>query len=260
MMESIALTESHMVIDTAPAAEEDYVVVQDEDMLVEDIGDDSSYDMCDEEDGLMAGLFRSLSPVPSISAQEFQDLDTLLEEKDTNGSIGASIVSIAGDGGDGDDDDSNSKEDDYCRDDANDGAPALLSDLEGSDEDVASKQKGATKKSPSSSPPSDEDLRKAEQHEAVANKTLKSRPSNKKRRKKIKMMKKAAAAATAAAALSEMNSTMSSAAAAASTVSPPRQHNKIKSATTKSLSSRKTNNQVAIATETLARFRAEHGL
>ena len=100
MME-FTLTESHMVVDHAPTAEEDYVVVQDEDMLVEDIGDDSSYDMCDEEDGLMAGLFRSLSPVPSISAQEFQDLDTLLEEKDIDGSIGASIVSIAGD----DDDD-----------------------------------------------------------------------------------------------------------------------------------------------------------
>ena len=275
MMESIAL-ESNIAASAIIPNEEEYVMVEDsddDDMM--EIDEDDSYDMCDEEDDLLTSL-SSPSPAPTFSTQELRDLETLVEGGEgptpsigigtisttTNSSTNSEtpavrgrsrVVSIV------------SEEDAYRHDDdANAGVspPALLSDLESSNESI---EKGGTSPSPSqwglqqpkSPVPTDADLRRSEQVEHQLAKSIKSRPSNKKRRKKIKMMKKAAAAAAAAAALSEMSSSGGS-------VGAGRRHKAKGGAGGKAsaaIVTRKTTNlQVAVAAETLAQYRAEHGL
>jgi hypothetical protein len=283
MMESIAL-ESNIAGTAIIPHEDDYVMVDDsddDDVMEVDL---DSYDMCDEEDDLLTSL-SSPSPAPSFSTQELHELETLVEgEEGPAPSIGAStattnqtndetpaargrsrVVSIV------------SEEDAYRRDDDGAPAPALLSDLESSNESVSQTttrehqqpkhEKDGTSLGlpPKSTVPTDADLRRTEQMRQQLNKSLKSRPSNKKRRKQVKMMKKAAAAAAAAAALSEMSSSggsVGTAAAAAKPMTPTRHHHKAKGAkVTTAVATRKTTNlQVAVAAETLALYRAEHGL
>ena len=291
MMESIALESNIAASAIIPNADE-YVMVEDsDDDDVMEIDEDESYDMCDEEDDLLTSL-SSPSPAPSFSTQELRDLETLVEGEEgptpsigingtvtsttTNNSTNSEtpavrgrsrVVSIV------------SEEDAYRHDDdANAGVspPALLSDLESSNESI---EKGGTSPSPSqrglqqpkSPVPTDADLRRSEQVEHQLAKSIKSRPSNKKRRKKIKMMKKAAAAAAAAAALSEMSSSGGSVGAggvppaAAAKPTTPTRHHKAKGgaggkASAAVVTRKTTNLQVAVAAETLAQYRAEHGL
>mmetsp|Transcript_12298 Transcript_12298/g.35186 ORF Transcript_12298/g.35186 Transcript_12298/m.35186 type:complete len:299 (+) Transcript_12298:97-993(+) len=298
MMESIALESNIAASAIIPNEDGDYVMVEDSDSDDDDAMevDEDSYDMCDEEDDLLTSL-SSPSPAPSFSTQELRDLETLVEgEEGPTPSIGigattttnhstnnetpaargrSRVVSIV------------SEEDAYRRDDddANAGVPppALLSDLESSNESVSrtsmrdynDEKDGPSGSSPSlllglplkSPVPTDADLHRSEQMEHHLARSIKSRPSNKKRRKKIKMMKKAAAAAAAAAALSEMSSSGGSVssggvppAAAAKPMTPTR-HHKAKGAVGTVVATRKsTNLQVAVAAETLAQYRAEHGL
>ena len=290
MMESIAL-ESNIAASAIIPNEDEYVMVEDsddDDMM--EIDEDDSYDMCDEEDDLLTSL-SSPSPAPSFSTQELRDLETLVEGEEgptpsigigtvtsttTNNSTNSEtpavrgrsrVVSIV------------SEEDAYRHDDdANAGVspPALLSDLESSNESI---EKGGNAPSlsqrglqqPKSPVPTDADLRRSEQVEHQLAKSIKSRPSNKKRRKKIKMMKKAAAAAAAAAALSEMSSSGGSVGAgglppaAATKPTTPTRHHKAKGgaggkASAAVVTRKTTNLQVAVAAETLAQYRAEHGL
>ena len=290
MMESIAL-ESNIAASAIIPNEDEYVMVEDsddDDMM--EIDEDDSYDMCDEEDDLLTSL-SSPSPAPTFSTQELRDLETLVEGGEgptpsigigttsttTNSSTNSEtpavrgrsrVVSIV------------SEEDAYRHDDdANAGVspPALLSDLESSNESI---EKGGTSPSssqwglqqPKSPVPTDADLRRSEQVEHQLAKSIKSRPSNKKRRKKIKMMKKAAAAAAAAAALSEMSSSGGSVGAggvpppaAATKPTTPTRHHKAKigaggKASAAIVTRKTTNLQVAVAAETLAQYRAEHGL
>lgn len=216
MMESVALTESHIIAEV-----NDFVMVEPEEEFME-LGDDDSYDYCDDVMSEAADSISVCSDLPSIDPASFGLEPTEAEEK-TEGRR-PRVVSFGNE-----EDEAQSRSERFKA--SVESIDEVMSEEQGTPLVVDSAEEEAT-------PMLEDSIEKVNPEEPKMTPMTTSRLSNKKRRKKMKEMKKAAAAKAAAAALSEMK--RQAAAANADAMSPRKQ--KKSSSTTRVARSKKVPN------------------
>jgi len=247
MMESVALNESHVVVEDI-----DYVLVEPQnknDMQM----DDDSYDYCEDVVSMLSveQPLSVCSDLPSIDPTCF-GIDTKEEAKPERR---PRVISFGND------------EDELCTrtgkfQSSVEPLDEHMSEVEEDSESAVTSIAEATEEMIAEPEPMEEKVSDDEERiEAIAAEAMvdmkptvsTSRLSNKKRRKKMKLMKRAAAAAAAAAALSEMTAYQPT----APTLPPPSPKKSRKSKSTTRSKKVLTNVAVTCATETMEAYRQE---
>lgn len=250
MMESVALNESHVIVDDI-----DYVLVnskkknENDEMQL----DDDSYDYCEDAVSMLSveqpSSLSVCSDLPSIDPASF-GIETKEEVAPPKPERRPRVISFGND-----EDELRTRSGKF--ESSIEPLDEQMTEVEETSESVATPV--AAEPEPES--PTDAKMSEAEERiEAIAEKAIQdmtpaistSRLSNKKRRKKMKLMKRAAAAAAAAAALSEMTAYVPTAPTMPS--SPSRSRRKAKSS---SRSKKASSVAVACATESMEAYRQE---